>query len=227
MPLQLGGDGVLILELQKRRGRLYDMHMDDETVVAVDRQTFDESPYKVGSRLSPEELEALLMASEFRRAKEKVVFLLSLRSYSEQELRSKLQREFSLDAVAVALERLCELGFLNDEDYARRFAVDRMERKHYSKRRTLQELRAKGVDRETAALAVEELDTDETAKALELLRKKYYNKLNDPKSIQKVSASLARMGFDHGTIRRAIKELAQTAQDEDYLEHEEWEMDVE
>ena len=75
----------------------------------------------------------------------------------------------------------------------------------YPKRRILQELRAKGIDRETAAEAVEAADIDDFQLALALIQKKYYNKLSDKASREKTAAALVRYGFGFDTVRRAMQ----------------------
>ena len=97
---------------------------------------------------------------------------LSLRDYARAQLQRKLEREAGSELARETVERLERAGLLNDGAYARRLARDMVERRHFSRRRTLQELTACGLDRETAEEAVEELEPDDAEQALELLRKK-------------------------------------------------------
>ena len=73
---------MTITEIRKRRGRLYLLVLDGEPAMTVDIRTFEESPYRVGSSLSEEELRALLDESGRRRAEEKAVYLLSRGDHS-------------------------------------------------------------------------------------------------------------------------------------------------
>lgn len=206
---------MTISEIQKRRGRLYLLVIDGEPAMTVDARTFEESPYKVGSSLSDEELKSLLEESERRRAKEKALFLLSLRDYSRVELERKLKREAGEQTAVETAERMEEYGFLNDEEYAGRLARDLIGRKHYPKRRAYQELCARGLDRETAQEAVETVDSDDVQQALALLQKKYYNKLSDEAARLKTAAALARFGFSSDVIRRAVEEWKSIEQEKD------------
>ena len=105
--------------------------------------------------------------------------------------------------------RMEELGLVDDEAYARRLARDLLARKHYPRRRLAQELTGKGIDRalaeEAAAEAMEEAETDDGQQALELLRKKYYNRLYDENARRKTAAALARYGFGGDAVRRAME----------------------
>ena len=131
------------------------------------------------------------------------------------------------------MERLERAGLLNDGAYARRLARDMVERRHFSRRRTLQELTARGLDRETAEEAVEELEPDDAEQALELLRKKRYNELSDPDTRRRAASALARAGFGWDAVRCAMErrreELAED-ETEDWKEIEQdpdpWSEDV-
>ena len=107
------------------------------------------------------------------------------------------------------MQQIKELGLVDDEAYARRLARDLLARKHYPRRRLAQELTGKGIDRalaeEAAAEAMEEAETDDGQQALELLRKKYYNRLYDENARRKTAAALARYGFGGDAVRRAME----------------------
>lgn len=197
---------MIITETRIRRGQLYCLVLDGEPAVTVDRKTFDESRFRVGSSISEEQLAQLLEESRRRRAGEKALYLLSMRDHSRAELERKLARESGKEAAAQTAERMEELGLVNDEAYARRLARDLRLHRHYPLRRTVQEMQAKGIDRRTAEQAAAEVDTDDAAQALELLRKKYYNRLHTDDERRKTAAALARLGFGYEDIRRAMRE---------------------
>ena len=85
-----GNTKMMITELRKRRGRLVLLVLDGEPAMTVDVRTFEESPYRVGSSLSDEELKALLEESARRRARERAVYLLSRSDHSRRGLEEKL-----------------------------------------------------------------------------------------------------------------------------------------
>ena len=206
---------MTITEIRKRRGRLYLLVLDGEPAMTVDIRTFEESPYRVGSSLSEEELRALLDESGRRRAEEKAVYLLSRGDHSRRGLEEKLRRSAGREAAAQAAQRMEELGYVNDERYALRLAQDLTERKLYPRRRAVQELCARGVDRELAVRAVDETEKEDLDKALELIAKKQYNRLHDEDGRRKAGAALARYGFDGGTIRRALAQCGADDTQED------------
>ncbi len=191
-------------EIRKRRGFLVQLVLDGEPAALVDKRTMEESPYRVGSSLSEEELSALLAESKTRRTREKALYLLSMRDHSRAELEKKLARESGAEAAADIAGRMEDLGLLNDESYAERLARDLTERRGFSRRHVRQELTAKGIGRDIVDTVMEGLESDDTQGALELLRKKRYNDLSDEHVRQKAMAALGRAGFDWEDIRRAV-----------------------
>lgn len=204
-----------ITETAIRRRRLYLLRLDNETEYTVDRQTLDESPYRVGSDITAEQLEALLTQSQYNRARERALYLLGLRDYACGELEQKLHTEASPEIAATVVARLQEVGLLDDAAYARRLARHLTEYKQYPRRRVEQELRRRGIDSATVCDAVSALESDDFQQALALLEKKYYNKLNAPEDRRRATAALARRGFTYTAIRRAMDALGVATEEED------------
>ena len=193
-----------ITAVSRRRRRLYRLDVEGGDPIEVDVRTFDESPYREGADITAEQLNGLLADSQRNRARERALYLLGLRDYACKELEEKLYCEASPPIAAAVVERLREVGLLDDGRYAARLARSLSEGKHYPRRRVEQELRRRGIDPLTAKTAVAELDGEDFEQALALLERKYYNKLNDPDSRRRVVAALARRGFSYGAIRRAL-----------------------
>ena len=196
-----------ITEVSRLRRSLYRLDFDGGDAIDVDVRTFDESPYKEGCDITAEQLNTLLAASRYSRARERALYLLGLRDYACKELEQKLYTEADPDTAAAVVARLCEVGLVDDERYAARLARSLSETKHYPRRRIEQELRRRGVSPALAQEAVSDLEGEDFRQALALLEKKYYNKLNDPDSRRRVTAALARRGFSYGAIRRAFEAL--------------------
>ena len=47
---------MIITDVRKRRGRLYQLYLDGEPAVTVDAAAFDESPYRMGGRIDDDQL---------------------------------------------------------------------------------------------------------------------------------------------------------------------------
>ena len=209
-----------ITDAARCRRSLYLLSFEDGTQVSVDLRTFDESPYGVGRDISSEELEELLSRSMYNRARERALYLLGVRDYACGELEKKLQPEATPEVAAQVVARLQEVGLLDDERYAARMAVSLSEYKGMPRRRVEQELCRRGVAAETARAAAAEIDTEDFEQALALIRKKYYNKMNDPADRQRVAAALGRRGFSYTAVRQAMERFYEE-QDTDNEELEE------
>ena len=82
--------------------------------------------------------------------------MLARRSYTEAELRARLERRRGADSqsVGAALARLTELGLIDDAAWAERFVIDRFERAGRGRHRIVSELATRGIEAELAASVV-------------------------------------------------------------------------
>ena len=192
---------------ETKKGRLA-LFFDGEFAFSLDEQTFADAALHQDDLLEDWQIEELRKKSETRRALDKAMDYLSLRDHAAGELYQKLCRKFDAHSAAYAVARAGELGLLNDAGFARRRAAELL-RKRKSRREILNDLSAKGIDRDTAAEVVEELFADgespelETARAL--VARQYASKLAAGKRDQ-VAAALARRGFSHAVIREVLSD---------------------
>lgn len=213
---------MTITEARRQRRSLYLLVLDDERELPVDVRTFDESVYRVGGSISEEQLEALQQQSMYNRARERALYLLGVRDYACRELERKLLDEATPDIAAAVVARLKEVGLLDDEQYASRMARSLSEYKQMPRRRVMQELQRRGVARETAQTAAEELACEDFEQALAILKKKYYNKMSDREARQRVVAALARRGFSYEAVRQAMQAFDAAAQIEIEETEDQW-----
>ena len=196
-----------ITEIRPRRKGLSALFIDGEFAMALDTQTLLEQRIDVGRELDDEELHELIILSNERRAKEKALWLISYRSHSKKELRDKIRRTCDAEAADKAVERMEELGLVNDEDFARRYAEQLLYGKRLSKRAAFYELRRKGIDQATAEEALAELDVDVHEQIRALIEKKYRN-INDEKIRRRAVAALQRLGYGWEDIKAVLEEYA-------------------
>lgn len=188
-----------------RRGQLVLVTLSDGREVEVDRRTWEESPYKANSALTEESLSALLSLSEENRARDRALYLLSRRDYTKKELSEKLRKAAGREVCAATADRMEELGLVDDESLAVRYAREYCFVRHYPKRRAVQKLREKGIDRDVAAEAVEKIEADDLQAALAFLERKCYTQ-KDEQNRRKIADALARYGFDYDTVRSALRQ---------------------
>ena len=193
---------------ETKRGR-YALFLDDEFAFSLDEDTFAAAGLHAGDELTEPAVAELRRKSDARRALDKAMDLLALRDHAAGELYAKLCRRFDPHTAAAAVARVGEPGLLNDAGFARRRAAE-LPRKRKSRREILQDLAAKGIDRETAADALAALmpadgeEDPDLASARALVERQYARKLAEGKT-QQVMAALARRGFSHAVIRAAVQ----------------------
>lgn len=142
----------------------------------------------------------------------RALWYLGRRDYGLRELRQKLLRPRpnkpapAEEDVDKAMERLVELGLLDDARYAQRLA-EALSRKGFSTRGIAMELRQRGLDESP------ELPVEDGERLAELLQTKYQNRLAEERGRRAAYQALLRKGFAHGDIRRAMKEYLEENQD--------------
>ena len=203
---------------ETKKGR-YALFFDGEFAFSLDADTFAAADIHRDDELEPWQVEELRKKSDTRRALDKAMDLLALRDHAAGELYQKLCRKFDDHSAAAAVAKARELGLLDDENVARRRAGELL-RKRKGRREILADLAAKGIDRDTAARAVEALcpdDGDEDpdlASARALVGRQYASRLAAGKT-QQVAAALARRGFSRAVIRAVLDEAADAMHNEE------------
>ncbi len=200
---------MLITAVEERKKGMSALYIDGEYAVSVDTMVLASSGFRTGSELTDEELYGLLETSKISRAKEKALYLIEYRSRTRKELRDRLLPLYGETAAEAAIERLEQLGLINDEAYARDYAEQLIERKHYSFERAAFELMKKGIDRDTAESVLSEFDPDPCDQIRALLETKYARRLSTEKDRLRTANALKAMGFRWSDIRECMEETEQ------------------
>lgn len=205
-----------ITRLQEtKRGRMA-VFFDDAFDFSVDKETFVKENLRVGKRFTEQEYEQLRHETQYMKAKEKAFSLLSYKSWTRKLLAERLEQEFSEDCVQEVLDRIEELGLINDADYAVRCARDLVGIKHYALSRVRQELAHRGVgsnDIEDALSEFDDLDEEQAIRAI--LEKKFLSALREEKGQRRAFNALVRLGYDVGGIRGQISRLVEQLREDD------------
>lgn len=210
------------MKITAKSGRKDKMHIyiDGEYLLTVDEVFWFSSGYISGDDINKEELTAFEEAAGSRRAFNSALNSLDYRDHSEKEIRAKLLRKHDADYVDEAVEKLIELDLVNDERYAENYAHELFEHKKFGKMRIKSELRAKGISADIANAAVEELfdeeEPDNIQRIVDIIGKRYYNRMNDEVGRKKVFSALQRMGYSFSDIREAMSEFSDDEYYEDY-----------
>lgn len=135
--------------------------------------------------------------------------MLTMRARTRAELAAELERrEFTDEVVTLVLDRLVEVGLLDDAAFAEQWVDSRHRHRGLGRRALSQELRRKGVDTETAGEAVAGLDADaERAKAGELVRRKLpsLDRIESQAAARRLVGMLARKGYGAGMAYEVVR----------------------
>lgn len=195
---------MYITDIKKERKMLSAVYVDGEFWAKIDNEILAQNKIKVGASLDETQLEQLKYDSEYKRAKEKSLYVLSFRDHSKKDLFNKLKKDYSTTVAQDAAARMEELGLINDENFARKFARELLLTKRFSKRRAEIELAQKGISREVICEALDSVNYDPVEQIKILLEKKYKTASTDEKVKKRAVAFLQRYGYSWDEIRRAI-----------------------
>jgi regulatory protein len=157
-----------------------------------------------GADLSPEE-----------RVREYVLSALERRRHSRRELEIKIARKgLSREAAGPVLDRLTEVGLVDDEAFARAYVESRQRSRPRGRRALASELGARGVDRDTVERVLADLREEEpagdAARRAVAGRLRGLEKLPREEARRKAGAFLARRGFAWSEIEPVLDEVLPT-----------------
>ncbi|MFI3207461.1 MAG: regulatory protein RecX, partial [Clostridia bacterium] len=181
--------------------------LDGEPSFTIDKELFILSPFKEGGEIDDEELHDLVKSSQYKRAKDKAMYLLGIKNYSKRQFISKLREDCDKEIAEQVTEKMEELGFVNDKNYAEILTRDLINIKKFGKARIKTELFQRGIDRDIIdeIMAETEIDSDENIQ--NILEKKYPLWSEDEKVKRRAVAFLQRRGYSYSQIRQAISAM--------------------
>jgi regulatory protein len=203
--------------------RLTDIQIDEETpshrILFLDGVYFDSVDagcipklcLRVGLEIEVEVLQKLIQADEGMRAKNYALELLSNQSYSRSQMIDQLgQKGFAPQAIDITLEDLEQLGYIRDENFAKRWVNRRRRSKPKGKKMLQHELVNMNVDKTTADRVLAGInDAEEASAAMQLAQKqiKRYQSLPPQVAKRRLHGFLLRRGFDYETIQSVIERV--------------------
>ena len=147
---------------------------------------------------------------------EYAVKCLGVRAYSTGDLKSKLRMRAANPAdVDATIDRLKDIGYLNDQRFAENFASARVENEGFGRMRVLSDLRARRVPGTLAEQAVEQaLEGKSEAELIDSYIERRMpsiaagGRIEDERKLANAYRRLRRAGFTSGPILSALKGLA-------------------
>lgn len=157
-----------------------------------------------GMELDEERASQLMERIAVARTNQRAANMIGRRPLSKKELVRKLKEKGeSPDNAENAADRMEQLGFINDAQYAE-YLVRKYSEKGYGRSRIKNELYSRGVPREYWEDALENLE-DPSDKIDAFLRTKLAGRNPDQKELKKITDALCRRGFGWEDIRSALR----------------------
>jgi regulatory protein len=197
---------------QKRRANRRNVFLDGKFAFGVNLNVVAKFYLRVGLELSAERV-AEIEAGEVRQeCFDAAMQLLGRRLHSRAELVRKLMKgEYGETIINGVLDRLQQLGYVDDARFAKNKALSAAEHKHHGRRRAFMELRKAGVKTDVAQRALDDTyeSRDSVAEARALANKQAarLKKLDPVVARRRLVGMLQRRGFDYEDIKPVVDEV--------------------
>lgn len=193
-------------EVSQFKGETLRVDFDCREPIFINSSVVSSLGIRSGITMTEEDIEEAVSRNDFRRARERALYLLDERDYGYVEMFKKLENNYPEDICYEVVNDLSRLGLIDDRRYAQKCAEYFLTRKLWGKYRAREEMRRRGIPSELIDEALEEYDEGSDDRLRELIEKKYARKLADENGVNKVKAALARQGFSYDEIKRVLAE---------------------
>lgn len=171
---------------------------------------------KKGNELSEKEIRNLLMDSEYSKARDYALNVLSQKSISSSDLLEKITKKGYDEIIGYeVINELTDLGYVDDEAYAGLF-LEYCTEKMWGKKKIRYEMKQKGLSDEIIENVLSTFsDDDQLENMAETIISKYgHEDINDIKVKNRIIRYFVSRGFDFSKADAAIKLASEEISDE-------------
>ena len=199
---------VTRIDPQARNPRRVNVYLDEVFAFSLSREVAAATGVRPGVELDAQALGDLLRRETFQQALDRALRFLSARPRSEQEVRRRLaEQRVTPEVCEAVLERLRQLGLVDDEAFARYWAANR---ERFNPRGAFA-LRAervqKGVPPAITATVNAEVDEQHTAEVAARRRLARWSRLDRETFRRRLGAYLTRRGFSYEVASQTVDRL--------------------
>lgn len=199
-----------IISVEKYKGSTYRVDIENSEPAFLNSEIISKYNIRSSMEVSKDLWDEIVYSNEFRRARERAMYLLDYRDYSYSELYKKLLNNYGEQICYDVCDKLAELGFINDRRYAESLARKYMEVKKLGYFRAVQEMRLKGLSKELIDEVLSGYEDTVHERLAELVEKKYIRKLEDEDGVKKVKNALARQGYSYSDINAVLDDILES-----------------
>ena len=114
-----------ITGVSKYKGSTYMIEFEEGETAFLNYEIVSAYGLRAGLDMPESAWEKIVFDNEFRKAKERALYLLDYRDYSYVELYKKLEKNYSEEICDAVMDKMLELGTVNDRRYAQGLAQRR------------------------------------------------------------------------------------------------------
>lgn len=196
-----------ITNVSKYKGLTYMVEFEGADTEFINKAIVDMFCLRSGMTIPESAWDQVREEEEYRKARERALYLLDFKDYSYVDLFHKLEKNYSEDVCYRVMDKMVEMGTINDRRYAEGLARHYVEVKKFGKYRALREMRGKGLTSQVAEEALEMYDDSYYERLYELVEGKYLRYLDDEKGVNKVKNALVRYGYSYGLIKEVLRDI--------------------
>lgn len=194
----------IIIKIEPLKNK-YKVTLDDETSFLLYKGDLKSFKLETGVELDTEKYNQL-MDLLYKRAKERALYILDKTPKTQKQIKDKLIQglypEEIVDRVIIFLNKY---DILNDYRYASTYIEYKSLSK--SKKQIMQDLMAKGIDKDTIAVALEDSEYSDAKSLKNLINKKVEKyDLSDKKGLQKLYQYLFGKGYSYSDVKAELSD---------------------
>lgn len=196
-----------VTNVSKYKGMMYMIEFEGREPEFLNQQTVNMFNLRAGASLPLSAWEEIKAEEEYRKARERALYLLDYKDYSYVDLFHKLEKNYSEETCYRVMDKMVKMGTINDRRYAEGLARHYVEVKKFGRYRAFREMRQKGLTAQVVEDALEEYDDSYYERLYELVESKYLRFLDDDKGITRTKNALVRYGYSYDLIKEVLKDI--------------------
>ncbi len=197
------------IEAQKKNSERVNIYINEEFAFGLSLELVYTHSLKKGMEVDADFLNNVLLHEEQLKANNIALRFLGYRMRAEKEIKDRLYKEnFDENIIENTIEYLRRNKLVDDFEFAKTFARDKMNLNNYGPQKIRFDLYQKGIDKQIIDEVLAE-DNSEYKRCLEAAEKKIYSYRNDDNQskYRKLSGFLARRGYSYPIIKDVLNEL--------------------
>lgn len=197
------------LKQGKTRAKRINVYVDDKFAISLTPETLIKENLEVGKELGNAAIEELAEKDLYQRCFNAAVRFLGYRPRSESEIRQRLERHgYKTQIIDKTLVKLKDMGFVDDEEFARFWIENRETFSPRSRRMARFELKKKGLEDSIIDKAVNEINEKESALRAAYSRARRLERLDYKDFRLRLGQYLGRRGFSYGIINEVVEKVS-------------------